>query len=168
MPMNQALLTEFDHEMANTRKALARVPEDKFGWKPHEKSMTLGRLATHIAEMPGWVSTTLESESFDFAPPGAPAYQPKTAGSRAEILELFDKNAAAARTALSGASDAQLMVPWTLLAGGKAVFSMPRVAVLRSMVMNHTIHHRGQLVVYLRLNDVPVPALYGPSADEQA
>ena len=166
MPMSQALLPEFDHEMANTRKALERVPEEKFGWKPHEKSMTLGRLATHVAELTGWVPTTLESESFDFAPPGAPPIQPKTAGSRAELLEMFDKNVATARAAISGASDAQLMVPWTLLAGGKTIFSMPRIAVLRGMVMNHIIHHRGQLTVYLRLNDVPVPALYGPSADE--
>jgi uncharacterized damage-inducible protein DinB len=166
MPINQALLPEFDHEMANTRKALERVPEDKFSWTPHAKSMTLGRLATHVAELTAWVITALESESFDFAPPGAPPYKPKTAGSRAEILEIFDKNVAAARAAIGGAGDAQLMAPWTLLNGGKTVFSMPRIAVLRAMVMNHTIHHRGQLSVYLRLNDVPVPALYGPSADE--
>ena len=167
MPMSQALLPEFDHEMANTRKALERAPEDKFGWKPHEKSMTLGRLATHVAELSGWVPTTLESESFDFAPPGAAPFQPKTAGSRAELLEVFDKNVAVARAAIGAASDAQWMAPWSLLQGGRTIFSMPRIAVLRSMVMNHTIHHRGQLAVYLRLNDVPVPALYGPSADEQ-
>jgi len=167
MPMSQSLLPEFDHEMANTRKALERVPEDKFGWKPHEKSMSLGRLATHVAELSGWVSNTLESESLDFAPPGAPPYQPLIAASRTALLEMFDKNVAAARAAISAASDAQLMAPWTLLAGGKTIFSMPRIAVLRGMVMNHMIHHRGQLTVYLRLNDVPVPALYGPSADEQ-
>lgn len=166
MPLNQALLPEFDHEMANTRKTLERVPEDKFGWKPHAKSMTMGRLSTHVAEMPGWVPTTLESESFDFAPPGAPPFQPKTAATRAELLEIFDKNAATARAALTGATDAQLMVTWTLLSGGQTIFSMPRIAVLRSMVMNHIIHHRGQLAVYLRLNDLPVPGLYGPSADE--
>ena len=168
MPMNQALLPEFDHEMANTRKTLERVPEDKFGWKPHEKSMSMGRLATHVAELTGWVATTLETESLDFAPPGAPPYQPKIAASRPGLLAIFDKNAAAARAALAAAGDAQLMVTWTLLGGGKTIFSMPRVAVLRGMVMNHLIHHRGQLAVYLRLNDVPVPALYGPSADEQA
>jgi uncharacterized damage-inducible protein DinB len=168
MPITQALLPEFDHEMANTRKALERVPEDKFAWKPHEKSMALGRLATHIAELPGWIPQTLESESFDVAPPGAPPFQPKTAGSRAEILEIFDKNVAAARAAIGGASDAQWMVRWTLLRGGQAMFSLPRIAVFRGMMMNHTIHHRAQLGVYLRLNDVPVPALYGPSADEQA
>ena len=165
--MSQALLPEFDHETANTRKALERVPEDKFGWKPHEKSMTMGRLATHIAELYAWVPTTFEVETFDFAPPGAPPYQPKIAGSRTELLETFDKNAAAARAAIAAASDAQLMVLWTLLNGGKTVFSLPRIAVLRGMVINHAIHHRGQLAVYLRLNDIPVPALYGPSADEQ-
>jgi uncharacterized damage-inducible protein DinB len=167
MPMSQALLPEYDHEMANTRKALERVPEDKFGWKPHQKSMSLGRLATHLAELTGMVPTALASESFDFAPPGS-SYQPKTAASRAELLELFDKNVATARAAIGSASDAQLMAPWTLLIGGKALFTLPRIAVLRSMVMNHMIHHRGQLAVYLRLNDLPVPALYGPSADEQA
>ena len=168
MPMSQALLPEFDHEMANTRKALARVPEDKFGWKPHEKSMTMGRLATHLAELLGLVPTVLETESFDFAPPGAPPFQPKTAASRAELLEMFDKNVATARAAIGAASDAQLMVNWSLLLGGRTLLSMPRIAVLRGMAMNHVIHHRGQLAVYLRLNDVPVPALYGPSADEQA
>jgi uncharacterized damage-inducible protein DinB len=166
MPMSQALLPEFDHEMANTRKTLERVPEDKFGWKPHQKSMTMGRLATHVAELAGWVPTTLESESFDFAPPGAPPFEPKTAGTRAELLEMFDKNVATVHAALGAATDAQLMVTWSLLGGGKPIFSMPRIAVLRSMVMNHMIHHRGQLTVYLRLNDIPVPALYGPSADE--
>jgi uncharacterized damage-inducible protein DinB len=168
MPMSQALLPEFDHEMANTRKTLERVPEDKFGWKPHEKSMTMGRLATHVAEMVEWIPTTFESESFDFMPPGAPPYQPKNAASRAELLDKFDKGVSKARAAIAGASDAEMMTTWTLLGGGKTIFSMPRVAVLRGMVINHMIHHRGQLAVYLRLNDVPVPALYGPSADEQA
>lgn len=166
MPLSQALLPEFDREMANTRKALERVPEDKFGWKPHAKSMTLGRLATHVAEMASWATTALETESLDFAPPGQPPYQPQIAASRAALLEMFDKNVAAAQAAITAASDAQWMVNWTLLAGGQKLFSMPRIAVLRGMVMNHIIHHRGQLTVYLRLNDVPVPALYGPSADE--
>ena len=153
--------------MANTRKALDRVPEAKFTWKPHEKSMPMGRLATHLAELAGWVSTTLGTESLDFAPPGAPPYQPVIAASHAELMALFDKNAAAARAAIAAAGDPQWMVPWSLLMGGKTLFSMPRIAVYRGMAMNHIIHHRGQLAVYLRLNDVPVPALYGPSADEQ-
>jgi uncharacterized damage-inducible protein DinB len=168
MPMSQALLPEFDHEMANTRKAIERVPEDKYGWKPHEKSMSMGRLATHLAELPGLVPNVLQTESFDFAPPGAPPRQPKTAASRAELLEMFDKNVATARAAIAEAADSQLVVVWTLLIGGQTLFSLPRIAVLRGMVMNHVIHHRGQLAVYLRLNDVPVPALYGPSADEQS
>lgn len=166
MPVSQGILPEFDHEMASTRRALERVPEDKFSWKPHEKSMSMGRLSTHLAELAGWISTTLETESLDFAPPGGPPYQPKTAGSHAELLEMFDRNVASARAAISGATDAQWMADWTLLMGGRVIFSMPRVAALRGMAMNHMIHHRGQLAVYLRLNDVPVPALYGPSADE--
>lgn len=168
MPLNQALLPEFDNEIATTRRVLDRVPEDKFGWKPHDKSMPMGRLATHIAELIGWVPTTLESESLDFAPPGAPPYQPKIAATRAELMEMLDKNSAAARAAIAAASDADLMVQWTLFLGGKTMFSLPRIAVLRTMVMNHLIHHRGQLAVYLRLNDIPVPSIYGPSADEPA
>lgn len=167
MPMNQALLPEFDREMASTRKTLERVPDDKFGWKPHQKSMAMGRLATHLAELAGWIETTLGTESLDFAPVGGPPYQPKIAASNAEMLALFDKNAASAHAALAAATDAQLMQPWTLLSGGKTIFSLPRIGVLRGMVMNHMIHHRGQLTVYLRLNDIPVPALFGPSADEQ-
>ena len=160
------LIPEFDHEMANTRKALERVPEEKFGWKPHEKSMSLGRLASHLAEIPSYTSRTMESESLDVRPPGQPPYQPLTTASRAEVLELFDKNVAAARTALAAASDSQLMTPWTLLAGGQPMFTLPRVGVVRGMILNHLIHHRGQLSVYLRLTGVPVPSLYGPSADE--
>ena len=165
--MSQGLLPEFDHEMSNTRRALERVPEDRFGWKPHEKSMTMGRLATHIAELVSWGPRIFESESFDFAPPGAPPYQPKTAASHAELLAEFDKGVAAARAAIAGAGDDQWMVKWTLLMGGHQIFAMPRIAVIRSMVFSHMIHHRGQLTVYLRLNNAPVPSLYGPSADEQ-
>jgi uncharacterized damage-inducible protein DinB len=167
MPLSQSLLPEFDHEMSNARRALERVPDDKFGWKPHEKSMTLGRLASHIAEIAAWIPMTLQSESFDMAPPGAPPFQPLTAASRTALLELFDKNVVAARAAIAAAGDAEWMQTWTLLNGGKVMFSMPRIAVFRGMMMNHAIHHRGQLAVYLRLNDIPVPSLYGPSADEQ-
>lgn len=166
--MNQALLGEFDHEMANTRKTLERVPEDKFGWKPHEKSMTMSRLASHLAEIPSWTVNAMESESLDLAPPGAPPYQPPNPKSRKEILDLFDKNVAAARAALGGVSDENLMKPWSLLMTGRTIFTLPRVAVFRSFVMSHAIHHRAQLGVYLRLNNIPVPAIYGPSADEGA
>lgn len=144
------------------RKTLERVPEDKFGWKPHEKSMTLGRLAQHLTEIPGWVKPTLEQDSLDLSGP----YQPPPIGTRGQLLEAFDKNVAEARALIAGADDARLMQPWSLARNGKTLFTMPRAGVLRGMVMNHIIHHRAQMGVYLRLNDVPVPALYGPSADE--
>ncbi|HEX7289438.1 MAG TPA: DinB family protein [Candidatus Angelobacter sp.] len=162
MALNQALLPEFDHEMQTTRRTLERVPEDKLGWKPHQKSMSLGGLATHLATINHWVDATMGMDSFDVA--GAPP-TPELK-SRAEILAMFDQNVASARKTIAAAEDAQLMKPWSLVAGGKTVFTLPRIAVLRSFIMNHTIHHRGQLSVYLRLNDVPVPSIYGPSADE--
>jgi uncharacterized damage-inducible protein DinB len=167
MALNQALLPEFDMEMAGTRKSLERVPDDKFDWKPHAKSMTVRQLTTHLALFPSWIIDLLEKTSFDYAPVGAPPYQPPAVNSRKELLEIFDRDVAKAREGLKSASDAQLMGTWSLLAGGKTIFSMPRIAALRGMVMNHMIHHRAQLGVYLRLNDIPVPALYGPSADEK-
>ncbi len=166
MPLKDALLPEFDHEMANTRKSLERVPEDKFGWKPHEKSGTMGWLSNHLSEIPAYVPVTLAQDSFDFAPLGEHPQPPKPAASRSEILKAFDKNVAAARAAIAGAEDGVWMQPWSLLSGGKVVFTLPKIAVLRGFVMSHTIHHRAQLGVYLRLNNVPVPAIYGPSADE--
>ena len=155
-------------EMAKTRVALERVPEDKFGWKPHEKSMTLGRLAGHIAEMPGWATPTIDTDSLDIAPVNGPKYETPKIESRKALLEMFDKNVKDARAAIERASDENLGQPWTLLGGGKTIFTMPRIAVLRSMVMNHIIHHRAQLGVYLRLNNVAVPGAYGPSADEMS
>jgi uncharacterized damage-inducible protein DinB len=127
----------------------------------------MGSLATHIANMTGWAVDVIEKDSFDIAPPGAPPYKEEPAASRQELLALFDKSTTAARAALAGATDEGLAQTWSLLAGGQTILSMPRIACIRSFVMNHTIHHRAQLTVYLRLNDVPVPALYGPSADEQ-
>ncbi len=166
MPINQALLGEFDHEMANTRKTLERIPDDKFDWAPHPKSMKLGALAKHLAEMPGWTVNALTSDSLDVAPDGKPMQTPP-AKNRQEVLALLDKNVAAARKALAAANDdAHWMKPWALLMTGKTIFSMPRVAVVRSFVLNHGIHHRAQLGVYLRLHNIPVPAIYGPSADE--
>lgn len=166
MSLSAALLPEFDHEMALTRKTLERVPQDKFTWKPHGKSMTMGRLAQHVSEIPSWTVVAIEKDSVDVHPPGSPPYQPPAAKSRQELLEAFDNNVAGARTAISSASDDRLMQPWSLLSGGVTVLTLPRISVIRSFMMNHSIHHRAQLGVYLRLNDIPVPAVYGPSADE--
>jgi uncharacterized damage-inducible protein DinB len=162
MPLVDALLPEFDHEMATTRKLLERVPEARFEWKPHAKSMSMGFLATHLAHLPRWAEMTMTQSEFDVA--GYPV--PDVPATRAELLAIFDKNIAAARAALTGRTDAELMAPWALKNAGHTVFSMPKTSVLRSFVVNHIVHHRGQLSVYLRLNDIPVPSMYGPSADE--
>ena len=166
MTISDALLPEFDQEMALTRTTLERCPEEKFGWKPHVKSFSMGALATHIVNMCGWAVETIDKDSLDVAPPGAPPYKEEPVTSRKELLERFDKNVAAARAAIAGAADDHLMKPWSLLAGGQPIFTLPRIAVLRLMILSHCIHHRAQLGVYLRLNDIPVPAIYGPSADE--
>jgi len=166
MRMNEMLLPEFDQEMAISRKFLDRLPDDKFAWKPHEKSMSLGQLAAHLADMPGWAVPTIQQDSLDLAPPGGPAFQPTKTSSRGETLNLFDKNIATARNAIASATDEEFMKPWSLLMGGQVIFTMPRIGVVRSMILNHNVHHRAQLGVYLRLNNVPVPATYGPSADE--
>lgn len=163
MSMAHAMLPEFDHEMANTRKTLERIPENKLEFKPDPKSMSLGRLAGHIAEMPGWGSLTMQTDSLDIVPG---QFTPLTATSRQQLLAEFDKNIASARAALEAATDEALMQPWTLSMAGNAMFTMPRIAVIRTMVLSHVIHHRAQLTVYYRMNGVPVPALYGPSADE--
>lgn len=157
MKIADALLPEFDQEMANTRKTLERVPDDRLAWKPHPKSFAMGALATHIATMTGWTVDTIAKDSFDVAPPGAPPYKLEPVASQEELLETFDKNVTSARAAIAGASDERLLAPWSLLAGGQTLFTMPRIACIRSFVMNHTIHHRAQLGVYLRLNDIPVP-----------
>jgi uncharacterized damage-inducible protein DinB len=163
MSIKDALLPEYDHETGTTRRLLERVPADRLAWKPHEKSMTLGRLATHVAELPAWGKMTLDRTEFNIEGP----YQPATGNTPAEILALFDENVAATRKKLQEAGDGELMAMWTLKSEGKEVFSMPRIGVLRTMVMNHMIHHRGQLSVYLRENDVPLPPIYGPTADER-
>jgi uncharacterized damage-inducible protein DinB len=162
MSLNQAILPEFDQEMSNTRKSLERVPDDKFGFKPHPKSMSLGILAWHLASINQWAKDIFATDSFDVST----APKEKELTSRAEILATFDQHTAAARKAIAAASDAEMMKNWTLLAGGKTIFTMPRIAVVRSFLLNHIIHHRAQFGVYLRLNDIPVPSIYGPSADE--
>lgn len=166
MAIKDSLLPEFDMEMAGARKTLERMPEGKTDWKPHPKSMSLGRLAGHLGEMPMWAVMTLTRDSIDIAPKDGPAPQANIANSRAENLAYFDQNLAEARAALTKISDEQFMRPWSLMGGGQVIFTMPKIAVYRSFVMNHLIHHRAQLGVYLRMNDVPVPSLYGPSADE--
>jgi uncharacterized damage-inducible protein DinB len=160
--ISQSLLPEFDHEMQTTRRTLERVPEDKLGWKPHDKSMSLGALATHLATINQWTEAVMGMDSFDVAT--APPTQELK--SRDQILKTFDDNVAIARKAIANTSDTDMMKPWTFIAGGKTMFTLPRAAVVRNFLLNHGIHHRGQLSVYLRLNDVPVPSIYGPSADE--
>jgi len=166
MAISQTLLPEFEQEMANTRKLLECVPEGKNDFKPHEKSMTLGRLASHVAELPGWGTMTMTTDDLDIAPADRPPYVPHIAASRKELLEIFDKNVADMRNVITGASDETWMKPWTLLVRGNTVFTMPKTAVVRGTVMNHLIHHRAQLGVYLRLNNVAIPGMYGPSADD--
>jgi uncharacterized damage-inducible protein DinB len=166
MTIGQSLLPEFDQEMQNTRKTLERVPDDKWDWKPHEKSGTVGWLAGHVGTIPDWIAMTINTESLDYAPIDGPAWEAPKITNRKELLAAFDKAAAEARAALSTVSDEDLMKGWTLLAGGQTIFTMPRVACIRGMCLNHLYHHRAQLTVYFRLLGVPVPGLYGPSADE--
>jgi len=166
MRISDALLPEFDQEVATTRKCLARIPEDKFSFKPHPKSFDMISLAVHIATMLGWGVTTLTSDSFDYAPEGGQPYVPPVVKTNAELLDLFDKGATEFRAALAAAENDAMLKPWSLMGGGKTIFTMPKAAVIRGMIFNHIVHHRGQLSVYLRLCDIPVPAMYGPSADE--
>ena len=166
MTLSESFLPEFDQEMAITRKMLERFPEEKAAWKPHDKSMSLGRLAHHVAEIPGWTKESLTVDELDMRPVGAPPPTPQDATSRTQLLELFDKNVEVARGLLSKLTDKALTEPWSLLSGGQKLFTIPRGTVLRTWVLNHAVHHRAQLGVYYRLNDVPVPATYGPSADE--
>src|SRR5215813_5969347 len=166
MKLSDLFLSEFDQEMSTARKTLERIPEDKLSWKPHEKSMSLDRLAGHIAELAGWAAPAINQDSLDFRPPGQPPMQPTFATSRKQVLEIFDKNCEQSRQAIAKASDEHLMKNWSLMSGGQTLMTMPRFAVLRSFCLNHIIHHRAQLGVYLRLNNIPVPSVYGPSADE--
>ncbi len=166
MPIVDFLLPEFDQEMANTHKMLACVPDNRLDFQPHPKSFNMKNLAIHLATIPEWVVETIEKTELDFAPEGEPSYRPPELNSQKELLETFDRGVAKGRAAIAGASDEALMQPWSLLQTGKVLLTMPRIAVLRSFVMNHSIHHRAQLGVYLRLVDQPVPGMYGPSADD--
>jgi uncharacterized damage-inducible protein DinB len=164
MAIAQALLPEFDHEMATTRKMLERFPEDKVDWKPHDTCMTLGRLAGHVAEIPAWTIPTIAQDKLELDPS---TFTPSVLNSRTETLKKFDETVKAARATIAGASDEALMKPWSLVVSGKTVMTLPKAAVLRSFVMSHMIHHRGQLAAFYRIAGVPVPSIYGPSKDEQ-
>ncbi|MCB0729000.1 MAG: hypothetical protein KDD00_16155 [Ignavibacteriae bacterium] len=163
MPLNEALIAELQQEAAATRKMLERVPEKSNSWKPHEKSMDLGRLSQHISEIPMWVPETVDKDELDFA---KEEYTPKGGSTNEELLKNFDLNLANAIECLKNASDEKLMGNWTMRNGEKVYFTMPKIAVLRGFVMSHLIHHRGQLSVYMRMLDIPLPSVYGPTADE--
>jgi uncharacterized damage-inducible protein DinB len=162
MAIKDALLAEYDHEIATTRKLLERLPDERLAWKPHPKSMSLGGLGTHLANLPTWAGNILDETFFDLA--GMTVATEKT--SRDDILKTFDENTKRARQMMDK-TDAEYVARWSLRRGGQEMFSLPRIAALRSFVMSHIIHHRGQLSVYLRLNDIPVPPIYGPTADEE-
>jgi uncharacterized damage-inducible protein DinB len=158
-----AFLNELQNEAMTTRRCLERVPAEKFGWKPHEKSMAMGRLAVHCAEMFGWIDSTLKHDELDFATFDHKPFAPTTTD---ELLAFFDDHIEKARATIADTSDETFLREWTMRNAEQVYFTMPKVAVMRSFVINHIIHHRGQLSVYLRLNDIDVPSIYGPSADE--
>jgi len=160
MTIAQTLLPEFDQEMATTRRLLERVPTEKGPWKPHPKSFALGHLAQLVAWMPGWIANTLRETTLDLAT--APKYSFETTET---LLKMFDDNVRASREALLASKDVEYAVTWSLKHGNRVLFAAPRGTVVRTHI-NHLIHHRGQLSVYLRLNDVPLPPIYGPTADE--
>lgn len=166
MPLIDALLPEFDREMGLTRRTLERVPDGQFEWRPHPTSVTLGRLAEHLTDMPMWASATMTGSGIEASTPRPPGYHPPS--TRADVLAQFDAGYKAARGNLVNKTDAEFAAPWTLKNGGKEVFTAPKSTVLRNFVLNHMIHHRGQLVVYLRMRGVPVPSIYGPSGDESS
>lgn len=161
--LSQSFIPELQHEAASTRKMLERLPFDKSDWKPHARSMALLPLATHVTELAGWVSVTINTPQLDFA---NFEYKPFAAQSTEDLLRYHDETVAKAIEDLKGASDETMMQPWTLRNGEHVILTMPRIAVIRSFAISHLIHHRGQLSVYLRMLDVPVPGMYGPSADE--
>ena len=166
MRIGESMLAEYDQEMEGTRKVLERIPERLLDWKIHEKFNTIGWVANHLADIPAWVEMTISHDSLDVEPEPGQLYQSPQETSPEAILRLFDVNAATGRDLLETVEDARLHEPWSLLRQGQVLMTLPRLAVLRMWVLNHSIHHRAHLCVYLRVNDVPVPGLYGPSADE--
>ena len=160
-PMIQALIAELEQETQTTRRVLERVPGDKLSWKPHAKSMSLGQLALHVATTPGGIARILSADSFDIT-----SFGQQEAATASELLPALEESLNSARSFLSGLDDQQAGATWRLTREGKELMALPRIAVVRSILLNHWYHHRGQLSVYLRLLDVPVPSIYGPSADE--
>ena len=167
MTLGRILAAELAHEAVATRKLLERLPADKKDWKPHPKSMSLGQLAAHVAEVPSWIAPTLQTTEMDFNPPDGRKWEGTAFESVAQVLAVLDKGVAEAKIALEAVSDADLSVVWTMKDAGKAIFAQPRSGCLRGMILNHWYHHRGQLTVYARELGVPLPATYGPSADEK-
>lgn len=163
MSMCQSLAAELQQEAKTTRRLLERVPEASFGWKPHEKSMSLGQLAGHVAQLPTLIVPALTEDEFDFAIAGWKPFSPQNT---AELVEQFDANVTAAADALKSQPDEKMSETWKLKSGDHVLFEMPRALVVRFVGLNHVVHHRGQLSVYLRMLDVPLPSIYGPSADE--
>lgn len=163
MRLIDPLLMEFDRESSTTRKVLERVPTEKLSYKPHEKSMSLAQLAWHLATLPNWIAGAILADGLDFKTAPKLPDPPEEAKT---IVETFLKSVEAAKATLVQLDDEKAMATWTLSSGGKALMTMPRIAFVRTVLMNHSYHHRGQLSVYLRLLDIPVPAIYGPSADD--
>jgi len=163
MSYAEQTLPEFDQEFANTRKVLECIPDDKLDWKAHSKSNSIGWNANHLVDIASWVEGTLNQPAWDVAPKDGEPFQPSALTTRQEILDRFDQNVAAARKAIEAVDDAEMGKNWSLLQGGEPMFTMPRAAVIRTFVLNHLIHHRAHLCVYLRLNDVDVPGMYGPA-----
>lgn len=166
MKLTELFLAELDRESGYTRRVLERVPEGRFEWKPHEKSMPLGYLSMLVATMLGWIDTMVNQPGLDFAPKDGGGYKPHELRTARELVEGLDDAVARARAALSGTTDEHLMTTWKLMAGGNLISEQPRYLAIREGVFNHLAHHRGQLTVYLRLNGAAVPSIYGPTADE--
>ena len=164
MPFIDVLLPEYDREIGSTRRLLERIPDAAFDWKPHERSTPMGELAAHVVDLPRWITVVMTCQSFDLSSELVET-RPR-ATSTVQLLGQFEDNVGHARAQLVGAIDGTLCEAWTLKRGTHDLFTMPRIVMMRHLVLNHLVHHRGQLTVYLRMHDVPIPALYGPSADE--
>lgn len=167
MTIGQGMAEELAHSAISARKVLERIPESKFDWTPHPKSMTFLKLASHIAESLGWAKYTLDTSELDIEPVDGPKFEAYVAKDLSDLLATFDRNLAESIEALKGVSDATLAEIWTMKKAGEVMFSFPKLIIVRSFILDHLVHHRAQLGLYLRLNDISVPAMLGPSADEE-